>query len=74
MLDKANATIKLRKMKLARNIVDFLGMSLSSAGWSMSKRFIQSMDNVKPAKNIEQLRGLIGVSTGNVNLNLIIMN
>lgn len=74
MLQKVNATIDLRKIKMAKNKIDFIGMLLSAVGSSISKRFMQSMYNVKPAKNIKQLRGLMRFSIGNLYSSLITMS
>lgn len=60
-LELANAIVKLRKMKMAKKKFDFLELSLPTAGWSISKSFIQIADYVKPAKNIKQLHGLMGL-------------
>ena len=62
--EEDEAQIKMAKVKLARSCIPFLGLDLSSHGWPISLKFLDSVRYTPLQTSLRELRAFVGLSTG----------
>ena len=60
VLHKVKARVKLEKMKMGLEAVDFPGMQLSKHSWRVASKFFFAVKNLPRPQSLKELKDFIG--------------
>lgn len=63
LLNRVNIKISPKKLQLCKKSVDFLGMVLTTDGWRVQDKFLDSIRRAKVPQSVKELRSFLGIAT-----------
>lgn len=61
LLSRANVKLKASKVAIGKNEVSFLGMKVSSNGWAISTKYLESVKKATEPRSRKELRSFVGL-------------